>query len=475
VEISYSPSGPVCAEYLRDRSFVSLIEGPVGSGKTVSTFMKQMAVALSQRPWERVRYTRHMIVRNTYPELRSTVIKSFQEWFPEGVAPINWASPITAKLDFWLPDKTRVKTEFLFLALDRPEDVGKLRSLEVTTAAGSEMSELNKATFDMMTQRVGRYPPQRWGGADFYGVMGDTNFPDDDHWIYRIFEEEKPEGFKLFKQPGGLVDKGGGVYEKNPLAENIANLPGGHEYYLRQLGGKNKEWIKVYLCAQYGTINTGRAVYPNYNDELHCRDIKPYAGMPLLIGMDYGLTPAAAICQVSPKGQFRVYGEVCTPEDVTMGVRQFSRDLLKPYLAMHFPGYKVQIVGDPAGNQRADSDEKTCFLILAEEGFPAMPACPNNDPGMRKDAVNVYLTGLSDGQPNYLISPNARMIRKGMNGGYNYKRVQVTGDERYRDVPDKNEYSHPVEAMEYAAVFSRTMNLSQDFGKKIVYPQLGVV
>jgi hypothetical protein len=149
--------------------------------------------------------------------------------------------------------------------------------------------------------------------------------------------------------------------------------------------------------------------------------------------------------------------------------------LLKPYLAMHFPGFKVQIVGDPAGNQRADSDEKTCFLILAEEGFPAMPACPNNDPGMRKDAVNVYLTSLSDGQPNYLIDPKARMIRKGMNGGYNYKRVQVTGDERYRDVPDKNEYSHPVEAMEYASVFSRTMNLSQDFGKRIVYPQLGIV
>jgi hypothetical protein len=463
----------VCLEYILNRSFVSLIEGPVGSGKTVGSIMKGMAISMAQEPYEGVRYSRGMILRATYPELKSTVIKSFQEWFPEQVAPIKWDSPITAKLDFYLPDKTRVKCEILFLALDRPEDVGKLKSLELTWAAGSELSESPKAVFDMMTQRVGRYPPQRWGGPSFYGVFGDTNFPDDDHWIYRVFEEEKPEGFKLFKQPGGVIERAG-VYIPHPDAENVKNLPGGYDYYLRQIAGKDKNWIRVYACAQYGTIATGRPVYPNYNDDIHCKEIKPYPGISLLIGMDYGLTPAAAICQISPKGQFRVLSEVVTPEGQTMGVRQFSRDLLKPFLAMNYPGYKVQIVGDPAGTRRADSDEKTCFLILGEEGFPAMPACVNNDPTARKDSVNVYLTSLADGQPNYMISPEAKTIRKGMNGGYHYKRVQV-GGERYRDVPEKNSYSHPVEAKEYAAIFSRTMTLAQDFGKKIVYPELGVV
>jgi hypothetical protein len=202
-----------------------LIAGPVGSGKTVGSLMKGMAVSLAQEPYERTRYSRGLILRATYPELRSTVIKSFQEWFPEQVAPINWASPITAKFDYWAPDKTRVKAEILFLALDRPEDVGKLKSLELTWAGISEMSESPKAVFDMVTQRVGRYPPQRWGGPTWYGVFGDTNFPDDDHWIYRIFEEEKPEGFKFFRQPGGVVEKGG-IYTPNPDAENIENIPG---------------------------------------------------------------------------------------------------------------------------------------------------------------------------------------------------------------------------------------------------------
>src|SRR5678816_3747581 len=349
MDISYTPSGPICREYINDRSFVSLIEGPVGSGKTVGSLMKGISISMSQEPFERVRYSRGMVLRATYPELKNTVIKSFQEWFPESVAPIKWDSPITAKLDFWLPDKTRVKCEILFLALDRPEDVGKIRGLELTWAAISEMSESPKDVFDMSTQRVGRYPPQRWGGPTWYGVFGDTNFPDTDHWIYRVFEEERPEGFRLYKQPGGLIERNG-QYVPNPEAENIANLPGGYGYYQRQIAGKDKEWIKVFVCAQYGVITTGKRVYPQYNDEIHCKEIKPYPNKPLLIGFDFG-HPAAVIAQVSPAGQLRVYADLV--EDATMGIQQFSRDILKPFLAEQFPGFRFQCVGDPNGVKRA--------------------------------------------------------------------------------------------------------------------------
>jgi hypothetical protein len=295
--------------------------------------------------------------------------------------------------------------------------------------------------------------------------------PDDDHWIYRIFEEDKPEGFKVFKQPGGLIDQGGGIYIPNEEAENVKNLPGGYDYYLKQSAGKGKEWIKVYLCAQYGTIAAGKPVYNEYNDDLHCREVKPYVGQPLLLGFDYGLTPACVVCQVTPRGQLRVFADLLGND---MGIRQFARDAVKPFLAMNFPGYKIQATGDPAGNRRADSDEKTCFMELAEAGIPAMPAITNEFLA-RREAVAGYLTKLIDGEPGLVVHPSARFIRKGFNGGYHYKRIQVTGDERYRDVPDKNDYSHPHDALQYAALFSKTFHASQDFGKKISYPQLGVV
>jgi hypothetical protein len=36
-----------------------------------------------------------------------------------------------------------------------------------------------------------------------------------------------------------------------------------------------------------------------------------------------------------------------------------------------------------------------------------------------------------------------------MRGGYAYKRLMVSGGDRYKDAPDKNIYSHICEALEY--------------------------
>jgi hypothetical protein len=41
------------------------------------------------------------------------------------------------------------------------------------------------------------------------------------------------------------------------------------------------------------------------------------------------------------------------------------------------------------------------------------------------------------------------MIRRGLQGGFCYRLLQKSG-EVYTEEPDKNEYSHPVEALEYA-------------------------
>lgn len=469
--ISYKPSGAVCTEYVKDDSPVSLIEGPVGSGKTVGTLMKGFTKSVQQKAFQGVRYSRGMFLRNTYPELKSTVIKSFQDWFPENIAPIKWDAPISATMKFPLADGTRLDLEIYFLSFDRPDDIGKLKSLEVTWAGLSEANELAKAALDMSSQRVGRYPPARLGGPSWYGVFGDTNMPDDDHYLYTLFEKEKARGYKLFKQPGGLIFKGGDVanienYEPNPAAENIANLPGGYEYYFRQIPGKTKEWIKVFLLAQYGTVSDGKAIYPEWNDDLHCKKAAPYPGRPLLLGFDYGLTPACVVCQVSPRGQLVVLAELFAKD---MGIRQFARDVVRPFLAMNFHDYSFQAAGDPAGLARSDTDEKTCFMELAEEGIACVPAITNSFVG-RREAVAKYLTRLVDGQPALLVDPGCDMIRRGFNGRYQYRRLQVVGEERYKDVPDKNDFSHLHDALQYAALHSLNMNQGSDWATKIKYP-----
>jgi hypothetical protein len=74
----------------------------------------------------------------------------------------------------------------------------------------------------------------------------------------------------------------------------------------------------------------------------------------------------------------------------------------------------------------------------------------SNDPMKRRAALEVPMKEMCmDGKPRFIVLPKASMIRKGLQGGFCYRRVQTSG-ERYTDEPDKNEYSHPVEALEYA-------------------------
>ena len=68
----------------------------------------------------------------------------------------------------------------------------------------------------------------------------------------------------------------------------------------------------------------------------------------------------------------------------------------------------------------------------------------------RREAVAGALNRLVDGKPGLVISPACKVLRKGFAGGYHFKRVRVTGDERYHDVPDKNAYSHVHDALQYA-------------------------
>lgn len=441
--------------------------GPVGSSKSSACCVEIFDRACRQESQDKTRRTRWAVLRNTYPELKSTTIKTWLEWFPHTI--MKWDAPISGRVHGKLPDGTSLELEVYFLALERPEEVGKLKSLELTGAWINEAAEIAKGVFDMVTQRVGRYPAKKRGGPTWSGVLLDTNPPDDDHWYYRLAEEDRPDNYQFFRQPGGLAEDRG-RYVPNPDAENVDNLPGGYEYYQRQVGGKNREWIKRYLLGNYATITDGKPVYPEYNDDLHCRESEPNPNLPLLIGLDYGLTPAAVLCQITPRGQFRVLEDICAQD---MGIRQFSLDVLKPHLAQHYPRYQIIAVGDPAGNRRADSDEKTCFQILAEEGIAAVPAI-TNEPVARREAVAKFLTRLIDGQPGMAVSAKASNIRKGFNGAYCYKRVQVAG-EKFRDVPDKNKYSHPHDALQYACMHANFMDINNTFGTPIVYPKVAIV
>lgn len=368
-----------------------------------------------------------MVVRNTYPELKTTTIKTWHQWVPQTLGRWREQGPPAHRLRIG-----EVDCEVLFVALDRPEDVRKLLSMEVTGAWVNEAREVPKSILDGLTGRVGRFPSAKDGGPTWSGILMDTNAPDMDHWWHRLAEDKKPEGYEFFAQPAG----------DSISAENLANLPAG--YYQRAKQGKDEAWVRVYVRGEYGFVSDGKPVFPEYRDGLHCRPAAPVPGLPLFVGMDFGLTPAALIAQRTLAGQWRMLSELVAED---MGIKRFA-EVMGAEMRGRYRDYAFHVFGDPAGDARAQTDEVTPFQILRAAGIDARPA-PTNDFVQRREAVAAALTRLIDGEPGLIVDPACRTLRKGLAGGYRYRRQAVAGEERYRDMPDKNAFSHVCDAAQY--------------------------
>jgi hypothetical protein len=449
---------PTPAKFHFSQARIKGIRGPIGTGKTVCCVAEVLLNAFNQKPFRGVRRTRWAAIRNTYPELKSTTIKTWMDWVPPEKAPIRWDVPITSVLKTPLPDGTIMELEMLFLSMDNPKDVRKLKSLEVTGIWLNEASELQKWVLDMAGGRVARYPPKMLGGPTRDQIIMDTNSMTDDHWWYKLAEEERPRGFAFFNQPPALLLTEAGEYVGNPDCENVSNQSKGIDYWLDQVPGKSHDWIRVYLLNEYGDVLEGSPVYPEYNGALHVSDT-PLAvneGLPLILGWDFGRTPACVICQLTPRGQFLVLRELY---EESMGIREFATKIVVPYLTNNFNGMEVLSFGDPAGLHPGQTDDRTCMDELRDAGIPTSGAMSNAFTP-RREAVAEHLTSLIDGKPGLLLDPSCKMLRRGFNGRYKYRKMQIPKEDIYSDAPIKNEYSHPHDALQYAALGSSTIELN---------------
>lgn len=430
--------------------------GPVGSGKSTGCVVEVLNRCAQQAPNDQgVRRSRWAIIRNTYPQLKTTTIKTWQEWVPAAICPITFGSPIVGKLKFpvtidGVADGTTVDAEIFFVALNNPRDVQKLLSLELTGAWINEVREVPKFIVDGVDSRLGRFPNEQGIPLTWTGLICDTNPPHVRSWYYEFAEKRKPDGWTFYRQPGALLRRPSGQYVVNPAAEGVQYQQLGYKYWFSMLPGKSPEWIKSYVLGEYASVFDGKPVYQElYSDALHLAraPIGLYRGLPLLLGWDFGLTPAVVIAQVTPRGRLNVLRSLSCRRG---GIRQFVLETVKPCLMRDFPGLRYHGWGDPAGQQGSQVDEVTCIDELNRLGFPTYAAA-TNDFAARRDAVNNFLSYiLQDCQAALLLDPACVDLRDGFLGGYHYRRVQTLDIEaRYQEAPNKNEYSHIHDALQY--------------------------
>jgi hypothetical protein len=459
-ELNYAPDGETLAAFMLSDAFVRGIRGPIGSGKSVCAGIELFRRACQQRPGpDGIRRTKGVAIRNTQPELKTTTIATWLQWFPEAQwGKFNWQPPFVHRVRVG-----DIDFEMWFLALDYEEDVKKLYSLDVTFGWINEARFVPKIVVDTLIERIGRFPRTIDGGPTWSGLVMDTNAMDPDHWWpivagdvplpEDIPEEEaamlqKPDNWRFFNQPPAMLelrDEAGRTtgWEMNPRAENLRYLPPG--YYENLIRGKTASHIRRNVGNRLVVVKEGKAVYTQFNEDTHCSPtpLPILPRTPVDIGLDFGLTPAAVLSQ-DLRGRRLIQRELVA---TSMGMETFGRELRK-LLARDYPDCPVTITGDPAGDQRAQTDEQTPFMILNAQGLLAVPA-HSNDFTLRIEAAEAPFKRMVEGKPGLLIDPSCRHFRKACAGGYHFPRIAVSGGVRHAERPLKNQSSHVAEAYQY--------------------------
>ena len=323
----YEPDGYQLARFLLDDARVAVIRGPVGSGKSVASMQRIWRHCFQQavNPVTGRRHVRVAVVRNTYPDLEQSTVRTWLDLFPEEIyGRFLWSKPMCHHIRIFDLD-----VEVIFIALDKKEDVRKLRSTEWTIIYFNELQYIPKELFDEATTRVGRYPSMKDGGPTWYGVIADMNAPDEDHWLPMMLGDvDFPESWSqadrelyrwpaewaYFCQPAGLVEifapDGKTVvgYEMNPDAENTRWLV---QPYTEQAKGKTKSFIDSRLMNRITLVADGDPVWAQFRVETHVAggELSYIPGHTVYVGLDFGRRPSAVFGQCI-NGRWQILHEI---------------------------------------------------------------------------------------------------------------------------------------------------------------------
>ena len=445
IQIDWTSPGSTIDRYMASTALVQAIMGPIGAGKTSAGLIK--SVVLSQRQSQStrdgVRRFKLCVVHKTYRRLWASIIPSWWKWMPQTVGEWTGAQgqPATHKINFLLPDQTKVEliVDFIAIGDNAAEDV--LRGYEPTAFLLVEADLLDQEVLIYAIGRAGRFPGMNEGGPSWSGVLLDFNAPDTDSYLYELLVENLPDGWEFFRQPSA----------RSPQAENLPNLPPG--YYQRQIAGQPDWYVRRMIDNEFGYSRDGKPIYPEYNDAIHFASggLEPIPGLPLILGADAGGTPAATIWQRAPDGQWRGLDELTTADGEVTGPTRFS-GMLKRLLRERYESYQISGWVDPSalfGGDKDSKDDQAWCSIVSSRTRIRLRAAPTNNPSPRIEALRLPMTRMIDGhKPGLIIGPRMKVFRKGLLSGYRLKKIRGASG-RYDDKPEKNEFSHVVEAGQY--------------------------
>lgn len=447
-------AGPVSDAYILGADPFALLNGPGGSGKTVASAKKalvsaQRMIPNGTRDGKPLRRYVLGVWRQKYQNLWSATIPSWWEVFPKDLPGSSWtgASPRSATHVLRFEDAYGIiEMIAMFEAFGDSTNPEDMLGKRFTDAYMNELTTFDEALPTALADRVGRDPPPsvtKRAGRFF----ADCNAPDVTDWVYRDFFEDPKPGKVLYRQPSGLA----------PDAENPAITRAYYENTARM--NADKPWhVRRMVHNIPGMTRGERLVYPTYDDErmLSPTTIEVYPQLPVLVGVDGGMTPAAVYAQEMGDGQMRWLAEIAMER---AGMEELGRAMLA-LEAARFQRCEFVTDCDPSmvagegDEERPDLEHGSDRQRLARALGRKVELASTNEPTRRQDAVRDKLNlNLGPNRPGFLLDPSCKGLRRGFLQTFRFR--QIRGSTEIGNVVKSFE-SHVHEAGQYTALRSGT-------------------
>jgi hypothetical protein len=472
--------GPVVAAFMDSRAFIKFCIGPVGSGKTVGGLQCGLLVGAMQpgtvdQRGVRWRKARVGVIRESYPSLKSTTLKSWFNIVPESEGRFLWSAPFTHAFRKVLGrDKDGspndiLDIEYEFRAIGDQTVEEACRGWEVNVVIVDEGDLQPPDLIPYLTGRVGRFSSLDAAHVVDPQIIVMMNMPDIENHAYVLAFDKRIEGLsdsdqaelvkgldgrpliETFVQPGGLDAK----------AENIHNLPGGRTYYLLQVAANQHKpgYIDRMVHNKPVPVMHGLAVNPRFAYTDHVRACTWDRRRQLIVGIDQGLFAAAVASQRDNNGDFQTLMECVNlaPNGKSLlkiGPSAFGRKLRQALLE-RFPGLTaddVRLVCDPAAfaaKDREDSEHDWVLAVQKALDLGRIRKAKSNVQGLRNEAI----WQLHERRGGYAVDPSCTTLIKAHSGGYRYEKANLsTGETKSAPEIAETIYHNVADAEQYAAL-----------------------
>jgi RecA/RadA recombinase len=476
--------GPVADAFGQSRAFICGIVGPVGSGKTMAALQKGLRVAAMQGgqvdaqgvTWRKARVG---VIRESYPSLQSTTLKSWFNVVPETEGKFGWRAPFTHTFQKILrraptrPGEGKgkpidiLKCEYEFRAIGDQTVEEACRGWEVNAVLVDEADLQPEDLVPFLTGRVGRFSDLSPELVVDPQIILSLNMPDIDNHIYRLLfdkdlglseEDQRDLASALNGRPliEGFVQPGG----RDAKAENLHNLPGGRGYYVLQVAANKHKpgYVDRMVDNKPVPLQHGQPVNADFSFTDHVRPLEWDRRRKLILGIDQGLFAAAVALQRTGDGAIRTLAEVVNLAEGGKALRKVGPTAfgqrVKRMLTERFPELgsdQVRVVADPAAfaaSDREDSEQDWLLAFQKALGLKVHRA-KSNKQALRNEAI-WRAQAQRDG---YAVDPSAKHLIKAHLGGYRYQKATLaTGETRgHLEIADTI-YTHVADAEQYAAL-----------------------